>query len=85
MITFRYIFIFSNVSVNFGETESSLVDRDKSLVEGMLVTEKRKWHRCKMKLHGLNISFGPVTTFNPFVVPYVNIRTKSQTRCDSCT
>ena len=23
--------------------------------------------------------------FNPFVVPYVNIRTKSQTRCDSCT
>ena len=40
MITFRYIFIFSKVSVNFGETESSLVDRDKSLVEGMLVTEK---------------------------------------------
>ena len=24
-------------------------------------------------------------SFNPFVVPYVNIRTKSQTRCDSCT
>ena len=47
--------------MNFGETESSLVDRDKSLVESMLVTEKRKWHRCKMKLHGLNISFGPVT------------------------
>ena len=70
MITFRYIFIFSNVSVNFGETESTLVDRDldrdKSLVEGMLVTEKRKWVRCKMKLHGLNISFGPVTTFKWF-------------------
>ena len=66
MITFRYIFIFSNVSVNFGETESSLVDRDKSLVEGMLVMEKRRWHRCKMKLHGLNISFGPVTTFKWF-------------------
>ena len=28
MITFRYIFTFSNASVNFGETESSLVDRD---------------------------------------------------------
>ena len=23
--------------------------------------------------------------FNPFVLSYVNIRTKSQTRCDSCT
>ena len=39
--------------MNFGESESDLVDRDKSLVEGMLVTEKRKWHRCKMKLHDL--------------------------------
>ena len=54
--------------MNFGETESSLVDRDKSLVEGMLVTEKRKWHRCKMKLHGLNINFGPVTTFKWFKI-----------------
>ena len=58
MITFRYLFIFSNVSVNFVESESSLVDPDKSLVERVLVTEKRKWHRCKMKLHGLNIYFG---------------------------
>ena len=40
--------------------------KKKSLVEGMSVTEKRKWHRCKMKLHGLNISFGPVTTFKWF-------------------
>ena len=53
MTTFRYLFLVSDVSVNFGESESSLVDRDKSLVEGMLVTEKRKWHRCKMKLHDL--------------------------------
>ena len=28
--------------MNFGESESSLVDRDKSLVEGMLVTEKKE-------------------------------------------
>ena len=34
MITFRYIFLVSNVSVNFGESESDLVDRDKSLVGG---------------------------------------------------
>ena len=64
MITFRYIFLVSDVSVNFGESESSLVDRDKSLVEGV-VTEKRKWHRCKMKLHDL---FGPVTTFTWFKI-----------------
>ena len=43
MITFRYIFLVSDVSVNFGESESSLVDNcDKSLVEGMLVTEKKE-------------------------------------------
>ena len=48
--------------MNFGESESSLLDPDKSLGEGMLVTEKRKWH-CKMKPRGLNICFGPVTTF----------------------
>ena len=42
MTTFRYIFLVSNVSVNFGESESSLVDRDKSLVEGMLVTGKKE-------------------------------------------
>ena len=35
MITFRYIFLVCDVSVNFGESESSLVDRDKSLVEGV--------------------------------------------------
>ena len=42
MITFRYIFLVSDVSVNFGESESSVVDCDKSLVEGMLVTEKKE-------------------------------------------
>ncbi len=42
MTTFRYIFLVSDVSVNFGESESSLVDCDKSLVEGMLVTEKKE-------------------------------------------
>ena len=68
MITFRYIFLFSNVSVNFGASESSVVDRDKSIAEGMLVTEKWKWHRCKMKLHGLHIYFGPVTTFKWFKI-----------------
>ena len=68
IITFRYVFLFSNASVNFGESESSLVDRDLSLAEGMLVTEKRKWHRCKMKLHDLNIYFGPVTTFKWFQI-----------------
>ena len=60
----RFDTLFSNVSVNFGESESSLVDPDKSPVEGMFFfTEKRKWHHCKMKLHCLNINFGPVTTF----------------------
>ena len=38
MITFRYILIFSSVSVKFGEWESSLVDPDKSLVEEMLIS-----------------------------------------------
>ena len=38
MITFWYILIFSSVSVKFGESESSLVDPDKSLVEGMLIS-----------------------------------------------
>ena len=36
MITFRYIFLVSDVSVNFCESETSLVDRDKSLVEAAL-------------------------------------------------
>ena len=74
--------MFSNVSVNFGETESSLVDRDKSLVEGMLVTEKRKWHRCKMKLHGINISFGPVTTFK--CSEYIEVKLKRHVIFSCC-
>ena len=43
----------SEVSDRVVRLPCSLVDRDKSLVEGLLVTEKRKWHRCKMKLHDL--------------------------------
>ncbi len=48
MITFRYILIFSSVSVKFGESESSLVDPDKSLVEGMLISfhTEKNGHRC---------------------------------------
>ena len=68
MITFRYVSIFSNVSVKFGELESSLVDPDKSFVKGMLIKQK-KWHRCKMKpQHGLNVYFSPVTTFKCFKI-----------------
>ena len=57
--------------MKFGESESSLVDPDKSLVEGMLISfhTAKKWHRCKMKpQHGLNIYFGPVTTFKCFKI-----------------
>ena len=38
MIKFRYVFIFSSVSVKFGESESSFLHSDKSLVEGMLIS-----------------------------------------------
>ena len=56
--------------MKFGESESSLVDPDKSIVEGMLIIQK-KWHRCKMKsLHGLNVYFGPVTTFKYFKIDW---------------
>ena len=67
MITFRYMFTFSSVSVKFGNQNP-----DKSLVEGMLIsfpTEKMARWRCKVKpLHGLNIYFGPVSTFKCFKI-----------------
>ena len=64
--------------MKFGESESSLVDPDKSLVELMSITET-KWHRCKMKLHGLNIDVGPVTTFNCFKI--VEVKHKCHVIC----
>ena len=67
MITFRYIFIVSNVSVKFGESESCLVDPDKSLVEGMLITEKMEHCKMKLQVYGLNIYFAPVKLFYIFV------------------
>ena len=73
MITFRYVFIFSSVSVKFGESESSFLHSDKSLVEGMLIsfhTEKIAPSALQNEttIHGLNIYFGPVTTFKRFKI-----------------
>ena len=62
--------------MNFGECETSLVDRDKSLVEGMLVTEKRKWHRCKIKLHNLCRSCSGSK--------YIEVKLKRHVMCSCC-
>ena len=52
-----------------------------SSVKNLIATIEEQVHVCDF-ITGVNI--GNVQ-FNPFVLSYVNIRTKSQTRCVSCT